>query len=466
MIRRAVLLRCAFDRIQSDRQALARHHLNLLDKRHWELTTPSRVLPVVEVLIRSGVLMDGLEKCSSKPLASLTPCMTKKERSLVQKLSHMLQQAAPSAATHLAENTAEEDEAIRTAYSSARATGRCTVDLVVDAHFVRRLRYPSSALMLLDLADSRYAQVCWARGKPSPSKEVIGPICDLLAEHERSLDFRATQWLLSLLDSGAALSGSQIALSAGKRLFRLCVRRIHYLLPDLRVEDLLLAYLLLERSEGYERPFIVLGEIEKLVLSTASEHYTGVSTNVLLRFMTMPFPMRHSDLNLRLCANWSATSRIMDFTLEECLAAFTIVAALHEGCSAESAAAVAPLRHWEMLHDALFAKVYFVALDLTAADCFRILDQSELINVSGWGITVPHMLLEKLKKRILSECTTCAMDDGRAPATVEALLRVALGLQALMQRCTVLPSNAADEYAVAQCILLLESCISLLPPHG
>ncbi|KAG5477660.1 hypothetical protein LSCM1_04953 [Leishmania martiniquensis] len=466
MIRRVALLRFTSDRVHDDRQALARHHLKLLDKRHWELTTPSRALPVVEVLLRSGVLMDKLEKCSTKPLVSLSPSMTRKERSLVHKLSHMLQQTSLPSASSLAGNVTEEDEAIQSAYSSACATGACTVDLLVDVHFVRRLRSPSSALMLLELAGSRCAQVRWAGGKPSLSREMLDSICDLLAQHERSLDVRATQKLLSMLGSGAQLHEFQLATPAGKRLFRLCVRRIHDLLPDLRGEDLLVAYLLLERSEGYARPFIVLGEMEKLLLSTALEHYAGVSSSILLRFMTTPFAVRHIDLNLRLCAGWSPSSRITDFTLEECLAAFTIVAALHEGCSAESAAAVAPLRHWETLHDALFAKVYFVALDMSAADCFRILDQSEVINVSGWGITVPQMLLEKLKKRILSECTSCAMDDCRAPGEAEPLLQIALALQALMQRYTVLPSNAADEYAVAQCIFLLERCISLCPPHG
>ncbi|CAC9490719.1 hypothetical protein conserved [Leishmania donovani] len=466
MIRWAAVLRCGSHGVREDRQALARHHLNLLDKRHWELTTPSRALPVVEVLIRSGVLMDRLEKSSTKPLANLTPSMTKKERGLVQKLSRMLHQTSPPTARHVSRNAMEVDEAVRAAYSSACATGACTLDVVVDLAFVRHLRFPSSALMLLELVESRCMKVCWTRGKPCLSKEVLDSICDLFAEHEQSLDFRATWWLLSLLGGGTQASDSPITLSAGKRLFRLCVRRIHYLLPDLPLEDLLLAYVQLARIEGYEKPFIVLGEIERLALATSSDEYTAVSTNVLLRFMTMPFAMRHTDLNLRLCAGWSAASRITEFTQEECLAAFAIVAALHEGFSAESAAAVAALRDWETLHDALFAQVFFVAHEMTAADCFRILDQSELINISGWGITVPQMLLEKLKKRIVSECMHYAMDECRVPEAAELLLRVALALQALMQRYTVLPSNAADEHAVAECILLLERCITAFPPHG
>ncbi|CBZ27331.1 conserved hypothetical protein [Leishmania mexicana MHOM/GT/2001/U1103] len=466
MIRWAAVLRCGSHGVREDRQALARHHLNLLDKRHWELTTPSRALPVVEVLIRSGVLMDRLEKSSTKPLASLTPSMTKKERSLVEKFSHMLHQTSPPTACHISRNVVVEDEAVSAAYSAACATGTCTIDVVVDVVFVRHLRFPSSALMLLELMESRCMKVCWTRGKPCLSKEVLDSICDLFAEHEQSLDFRATCWLLSLLGGDTQVSGPPITLSAGKRLFRLCVRRIHYLLPDLPLEDLLLVYVQLAHIEGYEKPFIVLGEIERLVLSTPSDQFTGVSTNVLLWFMTMPFAVRHADLNLRLCTGWTAASRITDFTKEECLAAFTIVAALHEGCSAESAAVAAALRDWETLHDALFAQVFFVAHEMTATDCFRIMDQSELINISGWGITVPQMLLEKLKKRILSECTHYAMDECRVPEAAERLLRAALGLQALMQRYTVLPSNAADEHAVAECILLLERCIPALPPHG
>ncbi|CAJ1008822.1 hypothetical protein Q4I28_004135 [Leishmania naiffi] len=466
MIRLLALLRCASFGVREDRQALARHHLSLLDKRHWKLTTPSRALPVVEVLMRSGVLMDRLEKSSTKPLACLIPSMTKKERSLVEKLSYVLHQTLPPTASPIDRNARREDETIHAAYSVACATGTCTIDVLVDAIFVRHLRSPSSALMLLELVVSRCVKVSWTRGKPCLSKELLDSICDLLAQHEQSLDFRAIWFLLSLLSATPHLSDSQITPSAGKRLFRLCVHRIHHLLPLLAVEDHLLAYLQLARIEGYEKPFIVLGEMERLLLSTSLCDYTGVSTNVLLRFMTMPFAARHADLNLRLCAGWCAVSRITDFTQEECLAAFTIVAALHEGCSAESATAAAPLRHWETLHDALFAQVFFIAHDLTAADCFRILDQSELINISGWGITVPQMLLEKLKKRILSECKRCAIDECCAPETAELLLCVALGLQALMQRYTVLPSNAVDEHAVAECIALLEGCITLAPSHG
>ncbi|KAG5493008.1 hypothetical protein JKF63_01589 [Porcisia hertigi] len=466
MIRRAAVLRCVSDGVRDDRQALARHHLNLLDKRHWELTTPSRALPVIEVLIRSGVRIDRLETSSSRSLASLTPSMTKKERSLVQKLALMFHQTSQPTACHLATSTLTEDEAICAAYSAARATGACTIDVSVDISFVRHLRYPSSVLMLLELLESRSIKVCWTKGRPCASKEMLDSICELLAQHESSMDFRATWWLLSLLGGCDHFSGHQIPPSAGKRLFRLCVRRIHQLLPDLPLEDLLLAYLALVCSQGYEKPFIVLGEMEKLVLSTSSDRYTDVSISVLLHFMTMPFAKRHPNLNLRLCASWNVASRIADFTQEECLTAFTVLAALHECCTAECAAAVAPLRDWETLHDALFAQVFFVAQGMTAVDCFRILDQSELINISGWGITVPQMLLEKLKKRILSECKHCAVDESRTPETAELLLCVALALQALMQRYTVLPSNAADEHAVAECIVLLERCIAFCPVDG
>ncbi|GET88848.1 hypothetical protein, conserved [Leishmania tarentolae] len=466
MIRWAAFLRCCSHGVREDREALARHHLNLLDKRNWELTTPSRALPVVEVLLRSGVLIDRLEKSSTNPLAILSPCMTRKERSLVQKLSHMLQQSSPPTVCETAKNGVDEDEVVRAAYAAACATGECRMDVVVDVAFVKRLRFPSSALMLLELVEPRCMNVSWTRGKPCLSKELLDSICDLFAQDEDLLSFRATVWLLVLLGSGTGVRDYPITVSAGKRLFRLCVRRIHYWLPKLKVEDLLLAYLQLARIEGYEKPFIVLGEIERLALSMSSDKYMHVSTNVLLRFMTTTFAARHTELNLLLCAGWNATSRIADFTLEECLAALTIVAALHESCSAESAASVAPMRGWEKLHDALFVQVFFFAHEMTAADCFRVLDQAELINISGWGITVPQVLIEKLKKRILSECTHYAMDECRVPEAAELLLRVALGLQALMQRYTVLPSNPADEHAVAECISLLERCITSFSPNG
>ncbi|KAK7195786.1 hypothetical protein NESM_000509300 [Novymonas esmeraldas] len=465
MMRRAAALRCGFHGVGDDRRALARHHKQLLDRRHWELATPSRALPVVDVLLRSGVLLDGVERSCVAPLTKMAPSMTKRERTLVGRLSHMLHQGASPAASRPCPSSPTAEEAVRAAYAAACATGACTMDAVVNAEFVRQLRDPGSVLMLLELAESRCMSVSWTVAPPPFSKDLLDPVCDVLSQHEQLLGFKVVCWLLSLLDSRAPPTNARVSPAAGRRLFRLCVRRIHHLLPELQLEELLVAYLLLTGSEGYEEPFVVVKEAEKLVLSASPENFAHVSSGVLLRFMTTPLATQRTELNLHLCAGWRTASRIADFTREECLAAFAVLTALHERCPAEGAAAVAPMRDWETLHDAVFAQLFFFAADMSAADCFRVLDLSELVNISGWGITVPQMLLEKLKRQVVAECQHSAADECLAPAAAEALLRIALGLQALMHRFTVLPSNPTDDRAVAECIVLLERHLTPLQPH-
>lgn len=457
MLRRAALLRCSTHGLSDDYAALARHHARLVDQRQWELTSPSRALPVVGVLLRTGVVLEGLEAGGARSLAHLTPTMTRKERGLVRKLSEMLHNGNSQGAAQVSSSVGHEDDVVRSAYAQASRSGACSFLPQVDADFVKRLRSPASAFMLLELVQSPSIAVSWAGAAPRLTKEVVDAVCDLVGRDDGALALKAVLWLLLLLTGDEPINGPPVPASAGKRLFRLCVRRLHELLPELALQDMLHAYLQLSRAEvEYERPFIVVAEMEKLALAAPTEDYDAVSSGVLLRFMTTAFAVRHTELSLRLCAGWCAGSRVTDFSHEECLVAFAVVAALHERCPAEMAAAAAAPRDWEGVHDALFAQVFFVAGDMTPAACFRVLDQAELMNVSGWGITVPQTLLEKLKKRLLSECAAAAADEALSPDAAEELLRIVLGLRALLQRCTLLPSSAADVLAVAECVHLLE----------
>ena len=160
MLHRSFLVRCASNSGGGDRSALQRNHFRLLDKRHWDLTTPSRALPVVEVLLRSGVVVDGLERSAAKPLWSMSPSMTKKERSLVQKLSAMLHTSTAAPPLTSSSDVRCENEVIRSAYAAACATGKCTISAAVDANFFRHLQLPFQ-LMLLELLrqqSSRFAR--------------------------------------------------------------------------------------------------------------------------------------------------------------------------------------------------------------------------------------------------------------------------------------------------------------------
>ncbi|KPA78995.1 hypothetical protein ABB37_05541 [Leptomonas pyrrhocoris] len=455
MLCRSAFWRCVSNSVGDDRKALARNHLHLLDKRQWDLTTPSRALPVVEVLLRSGVVLDGLEKSAAKPLWSMTPSMTKKERSLVQKLSGMLHTNTASLAAASSSDQKSENGVVRSAYAAACSTGKCTIGAVVDHNFVRCLQLPFQ-LMLLELILSRYISVVWVYKAPMVTKELLDPLCDQLLLHEDLMTFKTVWWLLVLLSGDARLYNATVAPAAGKRLYGLCVRRIHQLLPHLWTEQRLLVHLVLTSMKGYERPFIVIGEIEKLALVTPLSEYEEVNSKVLLQFMSSPFATKQINLTLRLVLQWCKGTRIADFGCEECLLAFSIVASLHECTLTDTAFAAATAKEWEVLHECLFAQVFLVAGDMTPTGCISILDQAELINVSGWGITVPQLLLEKLKRRLLTECKRQIDEEDLSPETAEDLLRVVLGLQHLLQRYTVLPYSAPDERIINQYVLFLE----------
>jgi hypothetical protein len=455
MIRQSSFLRCVSQNVGDDRKALARNHLLLLDRRQWDLTTPSRALPVVEVLLRSGVVLDGLEKSAAKPLWSMSPTMTRKERSLVQRLSAMLHANTTPSSPTSSITARSEDDVVRAAYAAACATGKCTITEVVDTVFVQHLQLPFQ-LMLLELLFSRYITVDWVYKAPPVTKELLDHVCDEVMANEGLLTFKVVWWLLVLLSGDTRLYKAAVPPAAGKRLFGLCVRRIHQLLPDLSTEQRLLVYLLLPSLKNYDRPFIVIGEIEKLALVTDLKDYEKVGTRVMLQFMSSSFAMQHVSLILRLALEWGKGKRIADFDCEECLLAFSIVASLHVRSSAEAAFAAASVREWEALHECLFAQVFLIAGDMTPSGCLSVLDQAELINISGWGITVPQLLLEKLKHHLLSECKVMMEDENLSPEAAEDLLRIVLGLQHLLQRYTVLPSGAADEQVIAQCIRTLE----------
>ncbi|KPI84351.1 hypothetical protein ABL78_6606 [Leptomonas seymouri] len=381
--------------------------------------------------------------------------MTKNERSLVQKLAGMLHTNTDSSPLASAPDQRSEDDVIGIAYAVACSTGKCTISAAVDENFVRHLQLPS-LLMLLELMMSRYISVVWAYKAPPVTKELLDRLCDQFMVHEGMLTFKIVWWLLVLLSGDGRLYSAAVTPAAGKRLFGLCVRRIHQLLPGLCAEQRLLVYLVLASMSGYEKPFIVMSEIEKRALATPLGEYDNVNSKVLLQFMSSPFAMKHMNLTLRLASQWCKGKRIADFDCDECLHAFSIVASLHERTSPDTAFAVASAKEWEVLHECLFAQVFLIAGELTPGGCISVLDQAEVINISGWGTTVPQLLLEKLKRRLLTECKHLIEDQDLSPEAAEDLLRVVLGLHHLLQRCTVLPYNAHDEETIKQFTQFLE----------
>lgn len=84
------MLYSAIFRASSDYGALKKHHALLLDAISWKLSTPSNIVSVLHVLLRSGTLVTGMDRVADPSIGSLFPCMTKDERSTIGRFADAL----------------------------------------------------------------------------------------------------------------------------------------------------------------------------------------------------------------------------------------------------------------------------------------------------------------------------------------------------------------------------------------
>lgn len=466
MIRKS--LRCLLHHnYHADRAVAAKCHSDLADRRHWELSTPSRSLPVLAVLHRSGVLLDGLEKVASKSLASMSPCMTKGELSLLRKFSTYFQSSSQrDSAASSAECRQEENEWVMKAYSTVYSSGAIAIPSTVSRCFIEQLSLPF-AIMLLEMLLCHNVLL---ESESDGSRKVLliysmGHIVDILSLGGENANFTNVIWLLSILHTNNHVDKGQMPCVEASHLFGSCVRVVHNMMPSLSLEQQILTWLALEDCGDYKRPFIVLSEMERRMETSSMEEYNRVGRRTLLRFMDSSFSRKKITLCLQLCLYFYQGSRISEMDGEQCAQLFSILASLQSSCKYDFALSLASHDEWERLHECLFAQTFLQANSLSSLMCLSILDQSELINVSSWGMTVPQMVAEKLKKRIISECRRCAKKEqfDESIGAVEESIRVLLALEALLLRCTVTPLYPADEIALKDCVHALQCAIVKLP---
>lgn len=427
-----------------DRATVATRHLDLLNERYWALATPSSALSVLGVLARSGTSVQGLDRVATQHVGDMTACMTKSEKSVLQRVSSFLSTSRTTSSVSPRESN-PEDAAVTQLYAAACSGNRPPKDSlhIVDDSFVRRLSFTSS-LLLLEVS------LCCQWGREGINEDVLSSLIEHLSSvltASPKADFKAVWWLLLVSKGDKRQFRRSVNWGVGSRLFNCCVRQVHRLLPELSSEQQILAYLALQDSSPYPQPFIVIGELERQLSSAELFQYSAVPMDLLLRFMCSPLVRQRRVLFAHLCLQWFADDRIRDMSTSECLVAVAVLADLHT-VAADEASAVASLDEWEALHDSVFAQLYSHAMCLKLSECVSTLECAEIINLSPIGITTPMTFVERIKNRVwsASKLMISKSEKGRlCTVEIDEALESLLRFRGLMERCTVLPVVESDE---------------------
>lgn len=454
--------RKSFSRItREDRGSIAKYHHVLLDLQNWELSSPSKTLPTLAVLMRSGTNVHRLQSVAGPSLASTAACMTNSEKSMLQKVSSFF--SAPLGHLFDTEATSHTvltgSDVVVQMYAQA-CSGRCVVFplRVTDgvSAFLRDLTL-TQTLTLLELLVSRHVDV--GNRDAIPVTLVLDHINDLLTHIQP--EFPVVWWLLSALRGDQWCIGGSMDSISGKGLFMTCVRTIHSHLPVLSPEQLMISYLSLDGNNPETRPFVVISELEKKLLEVALDGATSISCAVLLNFMRTPFVESHPSLCAELCLSWYRNKRIIDMSITEARAAIRILSRLHVG-SCEIAMGVSSHSEWQQLHDSLFALLHAMTHDLCLQECVAILEEVEVINVSPMGIAAPAVFVEKVKRRVLAEAkktkraverTELELNADAATVLLESLMR----FNALVGRFSLIPFSEADNAKIISLVTFFHS---------
>ncbi|EPY19600.1 hypothetical protein STCU_09374 [Strigomonas culicis] len=452
MHRQCQLLRCSYDSSFPNRSIISAKHFSLLDKRYWDLSTPSRALPVLDILFHSGVVIDNLDKVAGESLSALAPCMTASERTVLQKVTTFLSGPRLSTAKALS-----EDEVVLRMYQCKR-TGEETVQLEELIHnvtksFVNKVTFPY-IMILLELTSS-------CRFTPDIHLEILTRVETQFSAIESAPSFKIIWLLLYMVRMSGSLQNKRVR-QQWVRLYRLGLRFIHKSLPVLSVEELMLSLLVLQ-DQPYESPFVVLAEIEQTLLSRPLVRYKGVNRSVLIDFTHLQVARRHTRLSLQVFYSLYTEGHISDLTSVEVLSVLSSLSHWHvTEVSQRQRLAVATARDWEMFHESLFAQIFMIAGEFSIRDIVFVLDFLEVINISNWSITSPSVLAEKLRKlfyvkikKMIEEAPARFTSEEQLTSLMEALLH----FEALLRRCIVLPHSTVDEGVVNHYIAVINKLL-------
>ncbi|EKF29654.1 hypothetical protein MOQ_006551 [Trypanosoma cruzi marinkellei] len=437
----------------ADRLLVSHHHNRLIDSRYWDCTTPSKALSVLGLLVRSGTMIDKLDKAASEALSAMGPSMTMSEQALLGKWSSFLRlKISADGSSNTPQNVGSDicstdiNKSVVALYSLFIRNSQTSVlagerSIVLSTDSVLRLD-PISSLMLLEMMLSKSFQ----QGAAWRNENTAGALLTRLRYHvmySKVIGFKALWWILHLLSNKESVLQGRSAESG--RLFRACLRRLHDMLPGLTSGECLLLFPLLKNTL-YDKPFIICADIIRRVVTCELEELSVVPTSVIMHTLECEdlVPQLRRRLYQLLCEDY----RMGDIGKGECLFLLSIIAKSPDMEEAEK-------YNYEddtgcILCESLFAQLYVTAKSMNAIECVQALEYMEVLAISHFSVTAPYDLLERIKKRIFSWTKQALKRPNLAVLELQCVVEAIHRLEGILRRSALLPFLADDAAVIGE----------------
>ncbi|RNE97669.1 uncharacterized protein Tco025E_09387 [Trypanosoma conorhini] len=432
----------------ADRLVVSQHHRRLIDSRYWGCTTPSKAVSVLGVLVRSGTIIDKLDKAASEALNAMGPSMTRNEQALLGKWSSLMRLKAPADSSAGPSHAAASEMADKDVHKSVVVLYSLFIrdsqmgipveekSIVFSTDSVLQLD-PIGSLMLLEMMLSTSFQ----RGAAWRNENTAETLLARLRTHviySKLIGFKAIWWMLDILGDKESLLCGRPAESG--RLFRACLRRLHDMLPELTAGECLLIFPLL-RNTLYDKPFIICADIMKRLVACDVEELTVVPTSVILH--TLECGELVPRLRRRLYQLLFEDYRVGDLGKGECLFLLSIMA------TSPPFVDEAEQPKYEndndfLLYESLFAQLYLSAKAMNSTECVTALEHLEVLALSQVSVPAPSDLLERLKKSLFCGTKQALKRPNLAAPELNCELEAIRRLEGVLRRCVLLPFLSDD----------------------
>ncbi|KAH9597120.1 hypothetical protein LSM04_002918 [Trypanosoma melophagium] len=449
MLVSSLLVRCGpAYQVTADRNLVAYHHRRLINNQYWECSSPSQSLSVLALLVRSGTLVEKLDKAASGALNAMSPSMTKNEQALLGRLSSFLNltgvvdsvSTLPEIEKLSLPKTGSGNEVFTLYKQFVRHQQRKNIiemkPVVILSSLVHNLDAISS-LMFLEMVITTSFQT----DAPWREKENISALLTRLRYHVMCSDmiqFKAIWWVLDILSNCNFLAIKYKLEST--RLFKACLRRIHEMLPQLSLTKCLLIFPLLDTSV-YDRPFIICSDIMKRLAASDLNEFIEVPTSVIIQVLGCV------SLNLslfqKLCQILQKDYRIGELVKEDCLFLLSNLAIRFSAVEVNE-------DNMDDFCESLFVQLYVNAKNMSPVECLNALEYLERMSLSGFFVFPSSDLLERLKKKIfigIGQAIKCA---NIKPNDIELNIEVVRRLEGVLRRCVLLPFLTGDMVTIKE----------------
>ncbi|ORC84622.1 uncharacterized protein TM35_000431900 [Trypanosoma theileri] len=444
-----LLVRCGHAyQVTADRNLVSHHHQRLIKNQYWECSSPSQSLGVLAVLVRSGTLVEKLDKAASGALNAMSPSMTKNEQALLGRMSSFLNlTGVVDSVSTLSEkekpslpNSVSRNEVLALYEQFVRYQQKKNFmemkPVVILSSLVHDLDAISS-LMFLEMVITTSFQT----DAPWRDKENISALLTRLRYHimySKMIQFKAVWWLLDILSNSDSFLFQYKEEST--RLFKACLRRINELLPQLSVGECLLVFPLLDTSV-YDRPFIICASIMKRLLASDLNEFVEVPNSVILRVLGC------KGLNLsvfrKLCQILQKDYRIGEFVKEDCLFLLSTLATRFSTVEIDE-------NNMDHFCESFFAQLYVNAKIMSPVECVSALEYLERMSLSGFFIFPSSDLLERLKKKTFIGIGQSIKRTDTSLKDIEVNIEIMRRLEGVLRRCVLLPFVSSDVVKVKE----------------